>query len=1584
MFKQCVTHQNRQQGFTLLEALISVVILSFGLLAIGSFQAKLVAGSAHSKARAEAIALAQDKLDDLRSYTTEHGLVENLTNTYVDNPAPGNEFLFPADVPVGLADYPNPVAPAEFDEFEGTNATFRRQWTVNLSQVLDDAGNLIPGEISTVEVTVSWDERDGTQSVSLESEVSWRNPRGIADVGEDTKPLVKSPTGKAYLGDGSLTKDEMIAFKNANPDSSNNDGTYSADHDGDGDLELIVETADGAGEVVLTLPKACEAKDENGDPLPCIDFVRIHGTVFFDRTGGSKLNGSDIYVLASDAAYCSRWIPLSVSGTTLNVGQIVDKNTKLPTTDGEVYLDNDTTVDYIGNEDGSGDYDYFNYTCYLGGGWYGNIGLVMFNSNNQDYSCVGDPDAGLLDSWKQVELAKRRVYRGVIQNYTLDTDGTHLPVEQDGKIIRYSVGIADSTTFPDPGWLERPGGHNYVISNGNSPTTTDCVDVLSRPDANHDTTTDNLFTDVPDDFICLNEDGVNPPAGTEPRVGAYLNFEGYPWEYLNGFDIAEYDAPTDCPYDPSDPPSTEYTIRGILAMDAGQLVDSWGSTNPVDGTHVGNINTTDGFDNCIINSYTAGDGNDIDYSCTYYVWSTEVNKVQVETPWNGSVVVNSPADVVCFPSYQDDVLDNYTWQAVYGITDAIGTQTANFTCHSLEDYVVEGTITVDEGNNLASVLSGASFQAYDQNNNPIGSCTTIESAEDVTTVVYRCSGLMEENFTTGFTGRIEMVVPADHTCVSATAGVGADPAPTCSGSDIVIWSFTDLFTGTPDNNGAVSTGNDALLEGPMEVFTVQGLVNNDTNPKIDFSANETKLAIDLADAYENCTPSYNPGTGDVDYSCSVRIDTRLVSSWTGALYINPPDGAWCGTDTAGVVIDLNVGSDQTVSTQSCVNDTTGPVKVYGSVYVREPYKAWYTYPNVGYMNGDFDYKYQDVGFGSGDYILEYKNVVGGDYEQVTHFEVGYGSGDYVQSYDYAGLGGGTHEQVKGFEVGYGNGDYVQSFDNVAAVGGGTHEQVTHFDVGYGNGDYVQSFDYAGVGGGTHEQVEYEFVGAGSGDYIQAYDYVGTDKGSYVVDASYVGSGMGAYVDVFWDDVGPGNGDVYLYAYEFVPAGTGTHVYTFDYVYLGAGRGDYDVTFDLWPGGPYVKGTDALTGDATYLYVGWGNGTHDWVTQVFNPGLGSFENIPVFYPQIGGDAVPTADYELIYTIGSGKGHAVLRGNLGKTPWYKFVGEGNGDHAATYPVVTYRQVGANMGDYEMRDPIEYTQVAEGMGDFIKYPTPRYNYLGDGLGDWKPSYPVSYDLVGAGIGNYNQYPTPRYNYLGDGLGDWKPSYPVSYDFVSGGVGNYNLYPTPRYNYLGDGLGDWKPSYPVSYDLVSGGVGNYNQYPTPRYNMVGAGAGDWMPTDPPLYTAVAGQVGNYNRLPGDPVFVGALQGSYDQVENTANLVTFPTDTDNPLMSGTVNGTCTFDSVPVIPSPLVMNPAPQWHNFSCETNSDISHHQTWSGSVTVTTTDPWSVCQLDSYSNSWSNVPPSSSVVDAYSAVDYSANCPDYNPSGLTPPSLP
>lgn len=145
------------RGFTLIEALVAMLVMSFGMVAIAGFQGSLTRNSDLAKQRSEATRFAEQKMEQLRAYgqvdTSPSGVdhVFNYTDDVVSGP------VSPASVP----DVPS----------YATNATFTRTWTVT------------PNAANTekwINVTVAWTDRTGTsQQVQLLSVISKFDPQDI-------------------------------------------------------------------------------------------------------------------------------------------------------------------------------------------------------------------------------------------------------------------------------------------------------------------------------------------------------------------------------------------------------------------------------------------------------------------------------------------------------------------------------------------------------------------------------------------------------------------------------------------------------------------------------------------------------------------------------------------------------------------------------------------------------------------------------------------------------------------------------------------------------------------------------------------------------------------------------------------------------------------------------------------------------------------------------------------------------------------------------------------------------------------------------------------------------------------------------------------------------------------------------------------------------------------------------------------------------------------------------------------------------------------------------------------------------------
>jgi type IV pilus modification protein PilV len=137
------------RGFTLIEALVALLVLSFGMLAIAGFQVTLTRSSDLAKQRSEAVRLAQQKMESLRAY----GQVASNTGS------------------PHIVNYTDDVVSSTTPEVTATNATFSRTWTVTANASDTER---------TINVQVAWTDRAGqAQSVQLLSVISKFDPQDI-------------------------------------------------------------------------------------------------------------------------------------------------------------------------------------------------------------------------------------------------------------------------------------------------------------------------------------------------------------------------------------------------------------------------------------------------------------------------------------------------------------------------------------------------------------------------------------------------------------------------------------------------------------------------------------------------------------------------------------------------------------------------------------------------------------------------------------------------------------------------------------------------------------------------------------------------------------------------------------------------------------------------------------------------------------------------------------------------------------------------------------------------------------------------------------------------------------------------------------------------------------------------------------------------------------------------------------------------------------------------------------------------------------------------------------------------------------
>jgi len=266
-----------------------------------------------------------------------------------------------------------PVSSSSPEILLGVNATFARSWT------LASAG-LTGLDLDGVRVCVSWDEKDpgcegrGERQVELNTLIGWTNLLTSGSLGTDQggvgAAMPKTPGGRAKeSGEIKYTPKAPPAGAVSNL----NDGTSIYQQVGKTEL---IETA--TGRVLLRID------DGSG-------FSTLSGKVYISWgsaiAGKSKdqidmeLIAANVRVLGSLGSVCRQYLP--GGGNTL-----------------PLYPAAGTTA-----------YAFFDYTCYMGGGWEGNIALVRFDGG--DRVCLGDPNIPQSDT----SPVSRRPFLNALRNY---------------------------------------------------------------------------------------------------------------------------------------------------------------------------------------------------------------------------------------------------------------------------------------------------------------------------------------------------------------------------------------------------------------------------------------------------------------------------------------------------------------------------------------------------------------------------------------------------------------------------------------------------------------------------------------------------------------------------------------------------------------------------------------------------------------------------------------------------------------------------------------------------------------------------------------------------------------------------------------------------------------------------------------------------------------------------------------------------------------------------------------------------------------------------------------------------------------
>ena len=147
-------------GFALLEALVAMLVLAFGMLAIAGFQTTLSRNSDIAKQRTEATRLAQRQIDTMRSFVQRQADGDPGTNpastglTYVEDVVTRDPYTVTSAMTNASFNVATTVVPAEGDRF---------RW---------------------VRVLVTWNDRSGAQqNVHFSSAISDGDPGDLGPIG---------------------------------------------------------------------------------------------------------------------------------------------------------------------------------------------------------------------------------------------------------------------------------------------------------------------------------------------------------------------------------------------------------------------------------------------------------------------------------------------------------------------------------------------------------------------------------------------------------------------------------------------------------------------------------------------------------------------------------------------------------------------------------------------------------------------------------------------------------------------------------------------------------------------------------------------------------------------------------------------------------------------------------------------------------------------------------------------------------------------------------------------------------------------------------------------------------------------------------------------------------------------------------------------------------------------------------------------------------------------------------------------------------------------------------------------------------
>jgi len=194
---QINTHR-RQRGLSLVEVFVALLVLSVGLIALAKLQVDLVRGSSDARARTIALSLAEEKVEDLRTFARTDGTgawsitANPMAWSYVNGPAittpptPPDTSCSPLCTGGRI---PPQVTYSNLLEVAGVR--FKRTWEVDARDFTGTGP--ITSRTKDVRVTVAWQNEMGVeQQVNVLANVVEIPPGNVALA---SQPVADRPDG---------------------------------------------------------------------------------------------------------------------------------------------------------------------------------------------------------------------------------------------------------------------------------------------------------------------------------------------------------------------------------------------------------------------------------------------------------------------------------------------------------------------------------------------------------------------------------------------------------------------------------------------------------------------------------------------------------------------------------------------------------------------------------------------------------------------------------------------------------------------------------------------------------------------------------------------------------------------------------------------------------------------------------------------------------------------------------------------------------------------------------------------------------------------------------------------------------------------------------------------------------------------------------------------------------------------------------------------------------------------------------------------------------------------------------------------